>query len=631
MKRRCLKWMSRPGVRLRLKLVGMTGFLTFLLSLAASGAVAESAHGRVQRVAIKVTEIRAMGDRQVRIGWRASGSRSRAAGVSIRRNGTVVGQFPASKKLAYIKVVPGCQYSLRLDLVTTRGKTSARSRTVHFEAPLVAPGRPAGLVAHSVADRSLQIAWQEAVKGSRPIVAYQISRDGRTVGRVRGANSATLTTLSSATEYEVSVAAVDSRGMLGRPASLRISTRHEAGSAPNGLALAARTSTSVTIRWVASSRGSAPIAGYRVYRDGRLVTTSHELSLTVNGLEPDRTYGFAVASVDTRSYISSLSETLTVSTSPPPQTTGLIRAFVLTSVESSISAFRRHYSQIGTIYPTFYECNRAGSGIDGQVNDRLVLWARARGVRVYPRVNCQRTETLHNVLNDSETRAVFLERLTELATSPNYEGINLDFEAGLATDRSAYSSFVRDLASRLKVIHKKLSVDVSPKTRDVLNHPRSTFFDYAAIGSEADEILVMGWGYHWATSKPGGAHDLPWWNAVLGYVAKQPQVEKFVMLLPAYSRDWPDGGGPSNPGEPIDWSEAARRAAEFGSTPTLDSAVGEFSYRYSRAGTRHEVWMIDASVMLDRIARARARGVSTGIWRMGQEDPAFWDRLGSGE
>jgi len=279
---------------------------------------------------------------------------------------------------------------------------------------------------------------------------------------------------------------------------------------------------------------------------------------------------------------------------------------------------------IGTVYPTYFDCDTATGDLTG-ANDPLITdWAHDRGVKVYARVNCQNTLMLNRILREPALRARTLDAVVSLAAANQYEGINLDFEAGLASDRDVYSSFVAVLASRLHAIGVALSVDVSPKVKDVPNHPRSTFYDYRALAAAADEVIVMAWGYHWATSAPGGAADLPWWTSVLNYTATVPGKQKFVICIPAYSRDWAAGGGPSHPGEALSWQAATDLAKAVGSTPVLDPTVGELHFTYTDSGTPHDVWMYDAATNLDRIKRAKAKGFSTALWRLGQEDPAIW-------
>ena len=120
-----------------------------------------------------------------------------------------------------------------------------------------------------------------------------------------------------------------------------------------------------------------------------------------------------------------------------------------------------------------------------------------------PRFNCQRTSVLNRILNDPVLRQTWIDGIVQRVTDSGADGASLDFEAGLYTDRAAYTSFVADLAARLHEQGQRLTIAVSAKTADVPRHPRSTFFDYVALSASADQIFVMAWGIKWATSGPG--------------------------------------------------------------------------------------------------------------------------------
>ena len=129
-------------------------------------------------------------------------------------------------------------------------------------------------------------------------------------------------------------------------------------------------------------------------------------------------------------------------------------------------------------------------------------WSKLRKIKVLPRFNCQRPSTLNRILNDMSTRASVIEGLAGLVQTHGYDGINIDFEAGYATDRDALSAFTRALTARLHQIGGEVTIEVSPKYRPTTTG-RSGFFDYPALAAAADHVFVMNWGYPWSTSGPG--------------------------------------------------------------------------------------------------------------------------------
>ena len=135
-----------------------------------------------------------------------------------------------------------------------------------------------------------------------------------------------------------------------------------------------------------------------------------------------------------------------------------------------------------------------------------------------------------------------------------YDGINIDFENGPATDRDALTAFVSELAAQLHAIGKDLSVEVSAKFQHTTTG-RSGLYDYEALGAAADHVFVMNWGWHWSTSAPGAPDDMEMCRRVADYVASMPNKERFVLATHMYGMDWPAGGGPAHTAAALEYAD----------------------------------------------------------------------------
>jgi spore germination protein YaaH len=247
-------------------------------------------------------------------------------------------------------------------------------------------------------------------------------------------------------------------------------------------------------------------------------------------------------------------------------------------------------------------------------------------VKVLARFNCQRSAMLNEILREPGLREYWLDGIVDTVERYGYDGASLDFETGYASDRDVYTSFVTDLAQRLHDNGRFLSVAVSPKTRDVANHPRSTFFDYEGLSRAADSIFVMTWGYHWATSGPGPQDDIAWTQKVVNYTATMTNRSRFVVGIQLYGMDWPDGGGPDHPATSYEYADVMSLAERVGATPVrdVDGDSMHFSYTDSE-GSFHEVWFPDARTEGARVRLAHDAGLGIGFWRLGREDQRLWD------
>ncbi|MEU6344090.1 cellulose binding domain-containing protein [Streptomyces sp. NPDC046977] len=97
-----------------------------------------------------------------------------------------------------------------------------------------------------------------------------------------------------------------------------------APSVPTGVTVGSATSSSLTVRWTASTDNSGSVAGYEVSRDGGTPVAVTGTSYTATGLQASTAYGFRVRAKDaagnTSAYSTAVSGTTTSGggTNPPP-------------------------------------------------------------------------------------------------------------------------------------------------------------------------------------------------------------------------------------------------------------------------------------------------------------------------
>ena len=313
-------------------------------------------------------------------------------------------------------------------------------------------------------------------------------------------------------------------------------------------------------------------------------------------------------------------------TADPTPTSGHVYAFLLSDTDESFQDFQNHYQEIGTVSPTYYDCASNGTMTGADV-PLITQWSQARQVKVLPRFNCQRSYVIDQILNNPTMRQQWLANIVGQVTANGNDGAMLDFEAGYASDRNAYTSFVTDLAAQLHAAGKTLMLAVSAKTADVQNNPRSTFFDYNALSAQARRIFVMAWGIHWSTSQPGAQDDMTWVHGVVAYISTLPRVTKYILGMQLYAMDWPNGGGSANPATSYEYANAVALAASVGATPTYNPTADAWTFSYTdAAGIAHVVWYTNSATEGDRIALAHANGLGgVGVWRLGQEDQQLWN------
>ena len=279
---------------------------------------------------------------QARLSWSAPSAARVSSGVVYRvlRSGRTVGQtFQPSMVLA---VTPGLHTTFAVQARYSNGAlrcTARLSETVTVRAP----GGVPGLKVVKRTATGATIGWRAARRGDAPIAGYRVRLDGAVTGQTRSLRYTMI--ISSARSHRVTVAAVDTRDRLGASSGAlmigALARPHAAGAAPSmpeGISAADVSGTEATIVWLPSRRGAAPLAGYRVYRDGTLVGQTSATTMRLTHLAFPQTYAITVAAVDTDGTESAHSSPLKLTTAhPAPTAPSLLSAVGVTDTSATLS------------------------------------------------------------------------------------------------------------------------------------------------------------------------------------------------------------------------------------------------------------------------------------------------------
>ena len=603
--------MSRAGIARGLALV-----LAASVIVSAPGAEADSVCANKAPTTLSFK--RKVGKRHGRLSWHAQrGARGR---FRVFRDGAVVGQTLG--RSLRVAVTPGRSYVFSVRPVSASGSVSECAGELRRAVGWYAPSRVRHVSVRRVHKLRATLSWSRVRRGDGRLAGYRVYRDGQVYRQTRRRS---IRVAVSPGMHRFVVLAADTRGRMGLPSrTVRVRVRHSAPGVPRGMSVGSVTDTSVELGWGPSRRRSSPIVGYRIFRDGQPVRQVRGHAATMITLAPATGYRFTVAAVDRWGYIGPAVATQ-ITTAMPPPTQGSLHAFLLATTDESFADLRRHYRQIGMLYPTYFQCRRSDAAILGAEDPLVTRWAQMRKILVMPRFDCQSATTLTKILRDPAVREATLTGLVARVQQYGYDGLNLDFEAGNPDDRPALTSFVAELAVRLHALGKKLTVEVSAKFGPTTTG-RSGFYNYQALGIHADWVFVMAWGWHWTTSLPGSPDEIANVIKVADYTATMPNKGKYVLGSPLYAQDWPAGGGPLHPSTPVEYGELMEIAARYGGTPRLDATTNTWTFKYVDAsGVPHEVWYGDATTIATRINIAKQRGLGLGFWRLGREDQRIWD------
>lgn len=191
----------------------------------------------------------------------------------------------------------------------------------------VKPSAPAGVQVTSRASDTITLVWMPATDNVR-VAGYIIVRNGAQIGTSYEPGF-TDTGLQPATTYQYTITAFDDTGNISDPSQpVSVQTLDApdtmAPTAPTGLTVTRRGTTSVTLTW-SPAWDEIGVAGYDVFRDGNWIATVWRTEFTDVGLTPGTTYRYRLTAFDatnnTSPYSSSVSVTTDKSPTTPPPTT----------------------------------------------------------------------------------------------------------------------------------------------------------------------------------------------------------------------------------------------------------------------------------------------------------------------
>jgi spore germination protein YaaH len=214
--------------------------------------------------------------------------------------------------------------------------------------------------------------------------------------------------------------------------------------------------------------------------------------------------------------------------------------------------------------------------------------------------------------------------IVALVERQHYAGIDIDYEDLHASDRSAFTAFITQLAGALHAKGKVLSVDLFAKPDNRGYDQRNVAQDYQAIGQVADQVRLMGYDYHWTSSAPGPVAPIGWIRAVLRYAKTQIPASKIILGVPLFGYDWTGGHG-----TPVSWLQAFQLSEQYGGQPHFDAASQSPWFAYTDpSGRRHVVWFENGPSTQAKFEAAESAGIGgVYVWMYGLEDTSIWTAL----
>jgi len=325
---------------------------------------------------------------------------------------------------------------------------------------------------------------------------------------------------------------------------------------------------------------------------------------------------------------------------------GVRAAFYVSWDTASFSSLREYARQIDLLFPTWLqvlgadghlqavntETNTMFDVVHGQtvrpVDEKVMPFLKTEGtnMEVFPVVqNFDGTDFVPGVgdfLNSKEARARFRREIALFLASDHYRGLMIDFESFPKKAQPGYVALLNELSSDLHAKGMKLYVSVQVRNED---------YDYKAISSAVDGVVIMNYDEHYPGGTPGAVASQDWFSANLESAVKVIPKEKLICAIGNYGYDWVERPkkGKLPPGladKSVSVQEAwiGSRDSEEDIDFDGDALNPHFSYR-DDDNFRHDVWFLDAVTALNEMRAAQTFGIQTfALWRLGAEDRSLW-------
>ena len=294
--------------------------------------------------------------------------------------------------------------------------------------------------------------------------------------------------------------------------------------------------------------------------------------------------------------------------------------------DSGFASLQANKDKISTVHPVWYRIQADGTveKFTGAENAQIIQFAKDNNIKIIPTFtnDCDPAAS-EAVLQNSSLMTAHINTIAQLVADNGYDGADINYEclAGQPL-RGAFSSFLTSLSQALHGDGKLLTTSVHQKTNDAGSWDGPAAQDWAVINEVCDQIKIMTYDYHWATSEAGDIAPLAWMRDTLVYAQTILNPQKTYLGIHFYGYDWVGMAA-------VDLTYQAVADMISGLNPTINvSGEDEKYFTYPSESQTHTVYFADKDVVLPRIELANEYDIAgIGVWRLGGEDPANWQAI----
>ncbi len=269
-----------------------------------------------------------------------------------------------------------------------------------------------------------------------------------------------------------------------------------------------------------------------------------------------------------------------------------------------------HLNQLTEINPFGYTVKSDGTLYDaGNLNSAtssyatVIAAARTQHVRVIPTVMWSNTDAIHAVLSSPTLRAQHVAAIVAMVNQNNFDGVDIDYEGKKASDKDAYSAFLKQLYTAMGNKWVMCTIESRTPPADLNTTTPIDQFQYAndlpLINKYCDRVRIMTYDQESVdktlnaaagTSIYAPVADPAWISKVITLMEKDISPKKIEMGVATYGYEYDITPYANNSGYMYDllWSfnpkYATQIANSLGITPQRNAA-GEMAFTYTPTTT----------------------------------------------
>ncbi|MDR0372402.1 MAG: LysM peptidoglycan-binding domain-containing protein [Nitrososphaerota archaeon] len=305
------------------------------------------------------------------------------------------------------------------------------------------------------------------------------------------------------------------------------------------------------------------------------------------------------------------------------------------TIQQQIKYVERTNNSLHTLSPSWFNLNPDGNLKSPPISTELVNRMHTNKIKVVPFLSNHWDRTAGtNALKNIDRLST---QIANYIAQYDLDGVNVDIENVLTTQRNQYTELVRMLRTKIPA-NKEVSVAVGVNPWD-RNAEWVGPYDYTALAKNSDYLMLMAYDEHYEGGPAGPVASISFAENSIKYALSKTSADKIVLGIPFFGRIWSVNSA-SVVGKGVSTSTINDMIRDYNAIVTFDSTSqspkAEFEVKtgdkqYTIEGKvltpgKYVVWYEnDQSLQakLNLVQKYNLKGA--GSWALGQEEASIWN------